>query len=90
VITNQWTPGFGATVTVTNGSTARTAWTVTWTFGSGQTITQLWDGQDSPNGASHTVRNMSYNGALAPNQSATFGFNGTWSGSNPIPALTCA
>jgi hypothetical protein len=89
-ITNQWNPGFGATVTVTNGSTARTSWTVSWTFANGQTITQIWNATDTANGASHTVRNLSYNGSLAPNASTTFGFNGTWSGTNSVPTLSCS
>jgi mannan endo-1,4-beta-mannosidase len=89
-ITNQWPGGFGASVVVTNGPVASTSWTVTWTFSDGQTITQLWSGQDTPNGASHSVRNMSYNGNLGPGQSTSFGFNGSWSGSNSDPELTCS
>ncbi|GAA1398641.1 cellulase family glycosylhydrolase [Catellatospora coxensis] len=89
-ITNQWPGGFGANVTVTNGSTASTSWAVTWTFANGQTITQIWSAQDTASGASHTARNMSYNGNLGPNASTSFGFNGTWNNSvNAVPALTC-
>ncbi|MBA2393248.1 MAG: cellulose binding domain-containing protein, partial [Ktedonobacteraceae bacterium] len=32
-----------------------------------------------------TVTNASYNGTIAPGQSVSVGFNGTWSGSNPVP-----
>jgi len=91
-ITDQWpgTPGgFGATVVVTNGTAASVSWTVTWTFANGQTITTLWNGQDTPSGATHAVQNMPYNGSLGPSQSASFGFNGTWSGTNSLPVLTC-
>jgi mannan endo-1,4-beta-mannosidase len=91
-ITNQWsgTPGgFLTDIVVTNGTTASVGWTVTWTFANGQTITNLWNGQDTPSGATHSVRNQPYNGSLGPNQTASFGFQGTWNGTNSIPTLTC-
>ena len=47
---------------------------------------QIWNGQDTPNGASHSVRNMTYNGNLGPNASTSFGFLGTWNGTNSVPA----
>jgi endo-1,4-beta-xylanase len=89
-ITNSWNTGFSATVTVKNGSTARTGWDVKWTFANGQTITQLWSGQDTASGSSHSVTNLSYNGSLGAGASTTFGFNGTWSGTNSVPSLTCS
>jgi lysophospholipase L1-like esterase len=89
-IDNQWPGGFGATITVRNGSVASTAWAVAWTFANGQTITQIWNATDTASGASHTARNMSYNGSLAPSGTTTFGFNGTWNTvTNSVPALTC-
>lgn len=91
-ITDQWpgTPGgFGANIVVTNGATASVSWTITWTFANGQAITNMWNGQDAPSGATHSVQNMPYNGNLGPNQSTSFGFNGTWSGTNAVPTLTC-
>jgi mannan endo-1,4-beta-mannosidase len=88
-ITNQWAGGFGASVVVSNGATASSSWTVTWTFSNGQTITNLWNGQDSPSGATHSVQNMPYNGTLAPGQSTSFGFNATWSGTNSVPTVSC-
>jgi hypothetical protein len=33
-----------------------------------------------------TATNVSYNGALATNGSVSFGFNGSWTTSNPVPA----
>ncbi|GFJ91988.1 cellulose binding domain-containing protein [Phytohabitans rumicis] len=77
-------------MTVTNGTTARTSWTVAWTFANGQTITQIWNATDTASGASHTVRNLSYNGNLGAGQSTTFGFLGSWNGTNSVPTLTCS
>ena len=88
-IATQWPGGFTSTVTVTNGTIGSTSWTVAWTFANGQTITNLWNGADTASGASHSVKNLSYNGSLAAGASTTFGFNGTWNGTNSIPALTC-
>jgi cellulase/cellobiase CelA1 len=89
--TGQWQGGFQGEVTVTNtGSTPRSSWTVAWTFADGQQITQLWGGTLSASGSSVTVRNASWNGLLGPGASTTFGFLGSWNGTNTAPAPTCA
>ena len=87
---NSWQGGFQVTVTVQNGSAARSSWKVSWTFPSGQTITQLWNGTYTQSGSSVTVSNAGYNGTLGANASTTFGFTGTWTSSNTSPtSLTC-
>jgi Cellulose binding domain len=90
-VTGQWTDGFQAAVTVRNsGSAAITGWRVTWTFANGQTITQLWDGALTTNGASVAVTNLGYNGSVGVNQTRSFGFLGRWNNTtNSTPALTC-
>ncbi|GAB3962098.1 hypothetical protein GCM10029978_016510 [Actinoallomurus acanthiterrae] len=85
-VSSQWSGGFGASVTVTNLGDAVNGWQLTWSFPAGQTITQLWNGSYSQSGAQVTVTNASYNGSIASGGSAAFGFNGTWNGSNPVPA----
>jgi hypothetical protein len=87
-ITNQWQGGFGAAITIDNtGSTALSNWVLTWTFANGQTITQLWNGNESQSGANVTVSNMSYNGSIPAGGSySAMGFNGTWNSStNAVP-----
>ena len=89
-VVNSWQGGFQVTVTVQNGSAARSSWKVSWTFPSGQTITQLWNGTYTQSGSSVTVSNAGYNGTLGANASTTFGFTGTWTSSNTSPtSLTC-
>jgi Cellulose binding domain/Cellulase (glycosyl hydrolase family 5) len=89
-VTNQWTGGFQAEVTVRNGgTTALAGWTVTWTFANGQSISQLWNGTLTTSGSSNTVRSLSWNGNLAPNTTTAFGFLATWTTTNPTPTLTC-
>jgi hypothetical protein len=89
-ITNSWGGGFQGAVTVTNtGAGTSTGWTVTWTYANGQVITQLWGGLLTQTGANVSVKNESYNGALATGASATFGFLASWTTANAIPAVTC-
>jgi hypothetical protein len=87
-ITNQWPSGFGASITIDNtGTTALSNWTLTWTFASGQTITQLWNGNETQNGAAVKVTNMSYNGSIPAGGSYNgMGFNGAWNNTaNAVP-----
>jgi hypothetical protein len=91
-LTGSWQGGFQAEVTVRNtGTAALTGWTVTWSFANGQTISQIWGGTYAQTGASVAVKNVAYNGNLAPAASTTFGFIGSWTGTNTPPAVTsCA
>ena len=88
-ILGQWQGGFQGDVRVTAGTSAISGWTVTWTFANGQTITQAWNTTATSSGASVTARNVSYNGSLAAGASTTFGFLGSWNGTNSVPAVSC-
>ncbi len=85
-ITNQWSGGFGADVTITNLGAPISSWTLGWTFASGQSVTQAWNATVTQSGTAVTARNASYNGAIATGATATFGFNGAWTTTNPVPA----
>ncbi|WP_233604767.1 cellulose binding domain-containing protein [Micromonospora sp. HM5-17] len=85
--TNSWPGGFQGEVTITAGSSAINGWTVRWTLGSGQTISQVWNGEVSITGSTVSVRNAPYNGSLPASGSTTFGFLG--GGSPSSPSLTC-
>ncbi|MGW0804771.1 cellulose binding domain-containing protein [Nonomuraea sp. NPDC002799] len=87
----QWQGGFQGEVTVKNtGSAAMSAWSAAWTFANGQQITQIWGGTLSATGSAVTVKNVSWNGSLAPGATATFGFLASWTGANTAPAPTCS
>jgi cellulase/cellobiase CelA1 len=88
-ITGQWQGGFQAAVTVTAGSSAISSWTVSWQFGNGQTVTQVWNATVSTSGAAVTARNVGYNGGLGASGSTQFGFLGTWNGTNSMPSPAC-
>ncbi|ROS23755.1 cellulase family glycosylhydrolase [Cellulomonas sp. PhB150] len=85
-ISSQWGGGFGANVTVTNLGDPLTSWTVGWTFTSGQKLTQAWNATATQTGSTVSARDVGYNGALRTGGTASFGFNASWSGSNPVPA----
>jgi endoglucanase len=88
-ITQQWQGGFTANVTVTNTSGAATrGWTVTWQIPSGQQITSSWNAMTSQSGQTETATNETYNGAIAPSATTSFGVQGT--GSATVPTLSCA
>ncbi|MER6009031.1 cellulase family glycosylhydrolase [Nonomuraea angiospora] len=88
-VVGQWAGGFQAEVRVTAGSSAIKGWTVTWTYANGQVVTNAWNATVSGSGSSVTARNMSYNGNLAAGAGTTFGFLGSWNGSNSVPTPSC-
>ncbi|MGW2627381.1 non-reducing end alpha-L-arabinofuranosidase family hydrolase, partial [Micromonospora taraxaci] len=85
-VASQWQGGFTANVSVTNLGDPLSSWTLTWSYGAGQTVTQAWSTSLTQSGSAVTARNVSYNGAVATNGSVSFGFNGSWTGSNPAPS----
>ncbi|MCO1617980.1 cellulose binding domain-containing protein [Micromonospora sp. CPM1] len=84
-ISSQWQGGFGANVTVTNLGDPVSSWTLTWSFGAGQTVTQSWNTSLTQSGAAVTARNVDYNGSIPTSGTTSFGFNGSWTSSNPVP-----
>jgi beta-glucosidase len=85
-VVNQWDVGFQADVTIRNTGTAGVnGWRLVWNFGRGQRITQLWGGEARSRGATVTVVNAAWNGALAPGATATVGFTASRDGPNPAP-----
>ena len=89
-VASSWPGGFNTNVTITNLCDPVSSWRLTWSFGAGQTITQLWGGISSVSGTTQTVKNEAWNGVLAPNATTTFGFLGTWTTANGVPAtVTC-
>ena len=85
--TNDWGSGFTATVTIYNkGSVPISNWILSWTFNGNQQITSYWNGNITQTGSSITVSCMSYNAVIPASGSVNFGFQASYSGSNPIPS----
>ncbi|MFD1145583.1 CotH kinase family protein [Saccharothrix hoggarensis] len=88
-VTNQWPGGFQGEVRVTAGASAIGGWTVSWTAGAGEAITQAWNATVTSQGSAITARNVSHNGSVAAGGSTTFGFLGSSTGTPGTRTLTC-
>nr|WP_221374200.1 cellulose binding domain-containing protein [Actinoplanes polyasparticus] len=84
-VSSTWPGGFGANVTITNLGDQLSSWTLAWSYGNGQTITQAWNATVSQSGSTVTARNAGYNGAISTNGTVSFGFNAAASGTNSVP-----
>ena len=84
-VSNQWQGGFGANVTITNLGDPVNGWTLTWAYTAGQSVTQAWNATVTQSGSQVTASNVGYNAAIATGASTSFGFNASWTGSNPTP-----
>ncbi|WP_037680817.1 glycoside hydrolase family 6 protein [Streptomyces griseus] len=85
-VQNQWDTGFTAAVTITNNSAAKSSWAVKWSYAGNQKVTNFWNAKVSQSGTAVTAANETYNGSLGTGGSVSFGFQGTYSGSNAVPA----
>lgn len=84
-VQSQWDTGFTAAVTVTNNSAAKSSWAVKWSYAGNQKVTSGWNAKISQSGTAVTAANETYNGSLGTGSSVSFGFNGSYSGSNALP-----
>lgn len=84
-VQSQWSTGFTAAVTITNNSAAKSSWAAKWSYAGNQQVTSGWNAKLTQSGTAVTAANETYNGTLATGSSVSFGFNGTFSGTNAIP-----
>src|SRR5262245_34444628 len=84
-VVNTWPGGFGADVTVKNLGDPVNGWNLVWSYTAGQTVGQYWNATITQSGSQVTAVNVGYNGSIATNGTANFGFNASWNGSNPAP-----
>ncbi|MFC9282048.1 glycoside hydrolase family 6 protein [Streptomyces collinus] len=84
-VQNQWDTGFTAAVTITNNTAAKSSWSVKWSYAGNQKVTSGWNAKISQSGTAVTAANENYNGTLATGGSVSFGFNGSYSGTNAAP-----
>ncbi|WP_344659418.1 cellulase family glycosylhydrolase [Catenulispora subtropica] len=90
-VNSSWSDGFTATVTVTNTGTAPThTWQVTWTWPGSQQITNSWNATETRSGQSETFTAQSFNAAIPAGGNTSFGFQASFSGSNPAPTPVCS
>ncbi|WP_232248490.1 cellulase family glycosylhydrolase [Streptacidiphilus rugosus] len=83
---SEWAGGFNGVVDIKNtGATAVNGWTLGFTFGGDQKITNPYNAAVTQSGAKVSATNLSYNGTIAPGADTSFGFQGTWSASDAAP-----
>ncbi|HEY4103471.1 MAG TPA: cellulose binding domain-containing protein, partial [Polyangiaceae bacterium] len=71
---DDWGAGYNGNVTVTNnGKTATTTWSVVVNT-HGSAISQTWNATAATSGSTVTFTPLSWNAAIAPGQSVSFGF----------------
>ena len=89
-VTNSWSGGFQLGFTVTDSGTAAiSGWNVGYSWPGSQTISQIWNATETQSGAAVTASNLSYNGALSPGGSTTFGLLGSGAAPTALPNLRC-
>jgi beta-glucosidase len=88
-VTNTWSGGYQADVTVRNtGTTALTGWAASWDLGT-RTVTNVWNGTLTTSGGRATVRNTPWNGTVPAGGTVTFGYTANGSADGlPVPACT--
>ncbi|WP_051815620.1 cellulose binding domain-containing protein, partial [Glycomyces tenuis] len=84
-VLNEWPGGYTAGVKATNLGDPVSSWTVGWEFDAGQQVTNHWNADISQSGSAVTAEGMGHNAALDTDATVEFGFNGTWTSSNPVP-----
>ena len=84
-VTSEWSGGFGASVTITELGAAVDGWQLTWALAGGQAITQMWGASYVVGAGRVTATNVAYDAAISSGGSVSFGFNGTWTTSDPVP-----
>ncbi|GAA2565293.1 cellulose-binding domain-containing protein [Winogradskya consettensis] len=83
--TNSWSTGFTADIKLTNNAAPLTSWSLTWTFPGSQQITSGWNAGVTQSGRAVTATNVAWNGSLGTGASASFGVQGTSTGSFTTP-----
>ncbi|QOC90539.1 chitinase [Micromonospora craniellae] len=82
--TSDWGSGWEAKYTITNGGGSTVnGWSLAFDLPTGTTLGSYWDALLTSNGQRHTFTNRSWNGAIAPGASVSFGFLGNGPG---VPA----
>jgi len=86
-IGSQWAGGFTASIVIDNtGTTVINGWTLVFTFGGDQWLTNWWSATAVQAGPTVTLGNQTWNAVIQPGGSVTLGFLGSCKTSNPAPS----
>jgi endoglucanase len=76
-VPSQWSGGFTGNVAVTNTGDRVNGWRLTWTWPSGQRVTQAWNATVTSSGNQVTATDSGYNAVIEPNGTVSLGFGGS-------------
>ena len=88
MVDSQWETGFSGTIKLTNqGDIALDDWEIQ--FDSLFEITSIWDAQiENSNNGNYTIADVGWNANINPDQTISFGFNGSYDGAGAVPPPT--
>ncbi|NNN30075.1 cellulase family glycosylhydrolase [Streptomyces sp. S3(2020)] len=85
-VVGEWPGGFQGEITIRNtGTAAINGWTLGFSFANGQTVSNMWGGTPTQNGAAVSVTPASYTSTIPAAGSVTVGFIGTKGTTNTAP-----
>jgi hypothetical protein len=84
-VVNEWPGGFQAEITIT-ATYALSDWRLSWTYGNGQRVQAMWNGNYTQSGGTVSVTPAQYNRQIAAGQALSVGYLGSWDGSNGAPS----
>ncbi|MFF3056358.1 cellulase family glycosylhydrolase [Streptomyces sp. NPDC057909] len=85
-VVGEWPDGFQGEITIRNtGATTINGWTLAFAFANGQTVTNMWGGSPTRNGATVSVAPASYTSTIPTSGSVTVGFTAARGSTNAAP-----
>ncbi|MFE7788423.1 cellulase family glycosylhydrolase [Streptomyces sp. NPDC057460] len=85
-VVGEWPDGFQGEITIRNtGATTINGWTLAFAFANGQTVTNMWGGSPTQNGASVSVAPASYTSTIPASGTVTVGFTAAMGSTNAAP-----
>jgi len=89
VISNEWNTGFTGAIRISNtGTSAISAWNVSWQYAGGDRLTSSWSATVTGSNP-YTATNLAWNGSIQPGQTVEFGIQGNKGGATAeIPTVT--
>ncbi|WFE39805.1 cellulose binding domain-containing protein [Micromonospora sp. WMMD998] len=85
VVTDSWSTGYAASVTVYNDGPAVTGWSLGWSFPGGQVVQGHWNGVFQQSGPHVTVTNESHNVSIPTGGAVNVGFTADGTPATPAP-----
>ncbi|MFI7080396.1 cellulose binding domain-containing protein [Micromonospora sp. NPDC049903] len=85
VVTDSWSTGYTASVTVYNDGPAVNGWSLGWSFPGGQLVQGHWNGVFQQTGAAVTVTNENHNAAIPTGGAVNIGFTANGTPATPAP-----